>query len=203
MGQGYASARLRIGFVTVLVAALGMTLAVGSSGAGAAGSDRAVAAKKCKKAHKGAASAKKRKCAKKHVLAIPGPLVRATITWPAGEVDLHAFDASGNRSGINNPCSSNPCPMFEGIPNAVHSPDANNGGTETFTDNIFVQGGTTNREFAYLLCVYDATTVTFTGVNALGQSQTLPIVSGAGEEHALTLPGGPQVPGVPGSRCPT
>jgi hypothetical protein len=125
---------------------------------------------------------------------IPGPLVRATVTWPAGEVDLHAFDASGNRSGIAFPCSSNPCPMAEGIPNAVHSADANNGGSETFTDNIFVQGGSANREFAYLVCFYTSTTVNVTVVNRLGQSQAIPITDTSGGGHTVSTPTGPQVP---------
>jgi hypothetical protein len=36
--------------------------------------------------------------------------------------------------------------------------------------------------------------VSFTGVNALGQSQTLPVTGNDGEQHTLTLPTGPQVP---------
>jgi hypothetical protein len=159
-----------------LVAALGLSVVVGPASAGASRDARAVIAKKkCKKAKKGAVTAKKKKCKHRHVLSIPGPIVRATITWPSGEIDLHAFDAAGNRSGIAVPCNANPCSISEGIPDATHSPDSNNGGSETFTDNIFVQGGATNREFAYAICFYTDTTVTFTGVNRLGQSQTLPI----------------------------
>jgi hypothetical protein len=179
------------------------SLLVGSvvSSAGAAGNTRAVTAKKkkCKKAKKGVVSAKKKKCKKKHVLTIPGPIVRATITWPSGEVDLHAFDAAGNRSGISFPCSSTPCAIAEGIPNATHSPDSNNGGSETFTDNIFIRGGTTNREFAYAVCFYTNTTVSFTGVNRFGQSQTLSLpFSSTGQ--FVTATGGP---GVPASfNCP-
>jgi hypothetical protein len=177
-----------------LVAALGLTVVAGPASAGASRDARAVVAKKkCKKAKKGAVSAKKKKCKKNHVLAIPGPLVRGTITWPSGQVDLHAFDASGNRSGIVFPCSLSVCPMTEGIPNGAHSPDVA-GGTESFTDNIFVQGGAANREFAYAVCFYASATVSFTGVNALGQSQTLPVTGNDGEQHTLTLPTGPQVP---------
>jgi hypothetical protein len=188
-----------------LVAALTMTLTVSVAGAGAtqarniAGAktrDAVAAKKKCKKKKKGVTSAKKKKCKRKHVLSLPGPIVRATISWPAGEVDLHAFDAAGNRSGIAFPCSTLPCPMSEGIPNATHSPDANNGGSETFTDNIFVKGGSANREFAYAVCFYtsESTTVTFTIVNRLGQSQSLPITDSAGGGHAITVTGGPAVP---------
>jgi hypothetical protein len=179
--------------VIALIATLGLTLSASVAGAGAAGSHGAVAAKKkCKKAKKGAATAKK-KCRKKHVLALPGPLVRGTITWSTGQVDLHAFDASGNRSGIVFPCSTAVCPIVEGIPNATHSPDVA-GGSESFTDNIFVHGGVANREFAYALCFYDSASVSFTGVNRLGQSQTLPVNGLAGELHTLTITGGPGVP---------
>jgi hypothetical protein len=180
--------------VIALVAVLGLAVLAGGT-ASASGSSRAVAAKKkCKKAKKGAVSAKKKKCKKKkHVLALPGPLVRGSISWPSGQVDLHAFDSSGNRSGIVLPCSTAVCSISEGIPNATHSPDVA-GGTESFTDNIFVAGGATNREFAYALCFYDDASVNFTGVNSLGQSQTLPVNGLAGEGHTVTVPGGPGVP---------
>jgi hypothetical protein len=187
--------------VIALVAVLGLTLSVSVAGAGATGSRGAVVAKKKCKKKKGVRSAKKKKCKKKHVLSIPGPLVRATITWPSGEVDLHAFDSAGNRSGIAFPCPSNPCAITEGIPNGTHSPDSNNGGSETFTDNIFVKGGSANREFAYLICFYASTTVNFTGVNRFGQSQTIPITDVSGTGHTLTVTGGPSVPASFG--CPT
>jgi hypothetical protein len=181
---------------TLAILLLTASLLVGSvaSSAGAAGGRDAravVAKKKCKK-KKGVKTAKKRKC--KHKLSLPGPIVRATITWSSGEVDLHAFDSAGNRSGIAPGCSSTNCPMAEGIPNATHSPDANNGGTEFFTDNIFVRGGRANREFGYAVCFYNDASVSFTGVNALGQSQTIPVNGLAGEGHSVTLPSGPQVP---------
>jgi len=169
-----------------LAALLALTVAIPATGAGAASPGKAVAAKKCKKK-------KKKKC-KKHVLSLPGPIVRATISWASGDVDLYAFDASGNRSGAAPGCSIGPCPISEGIPNAVHSPDAINGGAENFTDNIFIRGGTTNREFAYAVCFYADATVTFTGVNRFGQSQTLPVSGVAGEGHSLTTTGGPPVP---------
>jgi hypothetical protein len=184
-----------------LVAALTVTPSVSVAGAGATPTRNAVAAKKKCKKKKGVTAAKKKKCKKKkHVLSIPGPIVRATISWPSGEVDLHAFDAAGNHSGIAVPCSTLPCPIAEGIPNATHSPDANNGGSETFTDNIFVKGGPANREFAYAICFYDSTTVTFTGVNRLGQSQSIPITDGPGGGHSITATGGPAVPSSFG--CP-
>ena len=181
MEKGSSSRPGRRWVVIALVALLALAVAIPAESAGAS-PGRAVAAKKCKKK-------KHRKCKKHHVLAIPGPLVRATISWPSGEVDLHAFDASGNRSGVVFPCSTQPCPIVEGIPNAVHSPDVNFGGTETFTDNIFVQGGVTNREFAYAVCFYTSTTVTFTGVNKFGQSNSLAITDTAGGLHFLTIPG--------------
>jgi hypothetical protein len=180
--------------VIALVAALGLTLSVSVAGAGATGSRSAVVAKKKCKKKKGVTSAKKKKCKRKHVISLPGPLVRGSITWPAGQVDLHAFDASGNRSGIVFPCNTATCAISEGIPNATHSPDLSNGGTESFTDNIFVHGGSANREFGYAICFYNNATVSFTGVNALGQSQTLTVNGLNNEEHTVTLPTGPQVP---------
>jgi hypothetical protein len=187
----------------LITASLLVGTVAASAGAAGGGDARAVVAKKkCKKKKKGVRSAKKKKCKKKHVLTIPGPIVRATITWPAGEVDLHAFDSSGNRSGIAFPCSSSPCAITEGIPNATHSPDSGNGGSENFTDNIFVKGGSANREFAYAVCFYTDTTVSFTGVNKFGQSQTLPVTGTAGDgTHTLTVTGGPPVPSTFG--CPT
>jgi hypothetical protein len=185
----------RVGAIA-LAATLALTVALGAGSAGAAGPGHAVAAKKCKKKKRGFHSARK-KCKKKihnTPVLIPGPLVRATITWPAGEVDLHAFDASGDRSGIAFPCSTNPCPITEGIPSASHSVDSNNGGSETFTDLIFFQGGTTNREFAYLICFYTSTTVNATVVNRAGQTQTIPMTDTAGGGHTLSTPSGPQVP---------
>jgi hypothetical protein len=179
--------------ILLLTASLLVGSVAASAGAAGGGDARAVVAKKkCKKKKKGVKTAKKRKC--KHKLSLPGPIVRATITWSSGEVDLHAFDASGNRSGIIQGCSTTNCPMAEGIPNATHSPDANNGGTEFFTDNIFVRGGRANREFGYAICFYNDASVSFTGVNALGQSQTIPVNGLSGEGHSVTLPTGPQVP---------
>ncbi len=127
--------------------------------------------------------------------------MRATISWPSGEVDLHAFDTAGNRSGIAFPCPTSPCPITEGIPNASHSADANNGGAETFTDNVFVKGGRKNREFAYAVCFYTSTTVVFTGVNRFGQSESIPITDSSGGGHSLTVTGGPGVPASFG--CPS
>jgi len=187
--------------VIALVALLSLAVvAAGSSPAASRPGDAVAAKKKCKK-KKGFRTAKKKKC-KKHVLTIPGPIVRATISWPAGEVDLHAFDSAGNRSGIAFPCTSNPCPIAEGIPSATHSPDSNNGGTETFTDNIFIRNGTTNREFAYAICYYTNTTVTFTGVNRFGQSQTLSIPDSSGSGQNVTATGGPSVPASFGCPAP-
>ena len=87
----------------------------------------------------------------------PGPLVRATVSWPAGEVDLHAFDASREPDAVGLPLHVNPGPVASrAFPNAVHSTaTSSNGGSESFTDNIFVIGGSANREFATSACFYD------------------------------------------------
>jgi hypothetical protein len=172
-----------------------------ASGAGSA--TTAVAKKKCKKGFKKVKVKGKVKCKKKKpvVVVLPGPLVRGTINWNAAEeVDLHAYDSSGNHSGWIGP---GPTDIAQGIPNATHSPDANGvttGKTESFTDNIFLQGGTTNREFTFAACFYDAAnTGSFIGVASNGQSTTIPITTGAispgsYQEIVFQVPGGPAPP---------
>jgi hypothetical protein len=173
-----------------------------ASGAGHA--TAAVAKKKCKKGFKKVKVKGKTKCKKKKspvVVVLPGPLVRGTINWNAAdEVDLHAYDSSGNHSGwVEVPTPG----VVQGIPNATHSPDANGtttGKTESFTDNIFLQGGTANREFTYVACFYDAAnTGSFIGVASNGQSTTIPVTTGAispGSYQAIIfqVPGGPAPP---------
>jgi uncharacterized protein YfaP (DUF2135 family) len=182
--------------VVALVAAFGLTLSLSTAGAGAAGTGHAIAAKKCKKHKRSAASAKKKKCKlKKVVLPAPGPMVRGTLTWSAGsaEIDLHAFDASGNHAGwdfnVNPPNGS----LVNNIPNARHNGDVGpSGGSETFTDDIFVVGGPANREFSYVACIYGSNTATFTGVAKTGQTSSVPL-TGPGS-FSLTVPGGPPIP---------
>jgi hypothetical protein len=179
--------------VIALVAALGLAVVAGGSAA-ASGPGHAVAAKKCKK-KRSASSAKKKKCKRKRiVLPSPAPLVRGTLTWSGGtgpsEVDLHAFDSSGNHTGWINSTTG----VVNGIPNAVHSGDATGAsGTETFTDNIFVMGGATNREFSYVACVYSPSpsSVTFTGVASTGTTSSVAVGPGG---TALSVPGGPPIP---------
>jgi hypothetical protein len=187
---------------------LGLAIAAGGTSAAATGSGRAVEAKKCKKAKKGAVSAKKKKCKKVHhvVLPAPGPLVRATLSWSANhEVDLHAFDPSGNHAGwdfnVNPPNGT----LVNNIPNARHNGDVGPpGGTESFTDGIFVTGGPSNREFSYVACLYvspggpGSYTATFTGVTKTGISSSVSLDGPA--SYTLTTPGGPAVPD-PGSVC--
>jgi hypothetical protein len=187
----------RVWTLAILLVAASLLVGSVASSAGAAGNSRAVTAKKkCKKAKKGAVSAKKKKCKKVHHLALPAPLVRGTISFPSGNVDLNAYDASGNHSGFAQSCPTVPCDVINGIPNTSHSADAFNGGTETFTDNIFVLGGPANREFSYVLCFYTDASVTFTGVTRDGQPQTIPVTDSAGFADTLTPPGGPPTPDV-------
>jgi hypothetical protein len=186
-----------------LMALLGLTVTVGAGTAIASSSGETVAVaakKKCKKAKKGAVSAKKKKC-KRHAVSLPAPapLTRATISWPAGQgdVDLHAFDASGNQSGfVGAPTNA----IVQGIPNSTHSPDSTDGGSESFTDNTFVVRGPANREFSYVLCFYDAASVTFTGVTRAGTSSSLVINGAMNSEHSVTTSGGPPIPS--GFTCP-
>jgi hypothetical protein len=188
--------------VLALVALLGLAMTFATTSASNASDGHAVAAKKkCKKkGKKSAAAAKKKKCKKKKaqpqpvVLPSPAPLVRATVTWsnetPApDDIDLHAFDSSGNHAGYEGAAG-----VVDHIANTSHSADAQDGGTESFTDNIFVLGGPDNREFAYALCFYTDTTATFTGVTKTGQSETAPVTGFTNSQINITIPGGPPVP---------
>jgi hypothetical protein len=192
--------------VIALVGALGLMVVASGSNAVGSGPGHAVTAKKCKKHKRSAAASKKKKCKKvRHVvLPAPGPLVRATLAWSApDEVDLHAFDASGNHAGWVN------TGVVQGIPNAHHGGDLGPGGpSETFIDDIFVVGGPSNREFSYVACLYDGPgpgdyTATFTGVTKTGATSTLPLAatpSDGTDVYTLTTPGGPAIPN-PGAVC--
>jgi hypothetical protein len=188
-----------------LVALLGLAVTAVSSSAVASGPGRAIEAKKkCKKKHKRSAQSAKKKCKKVRHVVLPAPLVRATLSWSAGsEVDLHAYDASGNHAGFvaTSPTTGS---VFQGIPSAHHSGDVGPGGPqETFTDDIFVAGGVANREFSYIACLYDFPSATpysasFTGVTKTGQSSSVPLSGPAA--YTLTVAGGPAVPS-PSSVC--
>jgi hypothetical protein len=194
----------------VLVALLGLTIALVTVSASHASAGHAVAAKKfkCKKKkHRSATSSKKKKKCKKvkHVvLPAPGPVARGILAWTANdEVDLHAFDASGNHAGwdynVNPPFGA----LVNNIPNGRHLGDVGAGGpAETFSDDIFVRGGPSNREFAYVACLYDdgdvPYTATFTGATRTGFLSSVSL-DGPGV-YTLTTPGGPAVPN-PGSVC--
>jgi len=197
--------------VVALVASLGLAVLAGGSNAVASGDDQAISAKKkCKKGKKSAVTAKKKKCKKGQqlqqvVLPAPAPLVRATLSWSANnEVDLHAYDANGNHDGWSQPNSSGT--VLQNIPNAHHSGDFGGatGGTETFTDDIFVVGGPSNREFSYIACLFEFAsganyTATFTGVSRNGTSTTLQLQGTPGDGRdadVITVPGGPPVPNV-------
>jgi hypothetical protein len=207
MNSAATSLPARRWILFALVALLGLTITAGGASAVASGPGHAIPAKKkCKKAKKGAASAKKKKCKKKRpalpvtpvqLPPAPAPIVRATLSWSADvEVDLHAFDSSGDHSGWVNGTG-----VVQGIPNATHNGDAGPGGPfESFTDNIFVAGGLTNREFAYVACIYDVASATFTEVTSDGQTLSTPPLSGPGQ-IGLTVTGGPSVPAT--FTCPS
>jgi hypothetical protein len=185
-----------------LVALLGVTLALVTITASHARTGQpghaVVAKKKCKKGKKSATAAKKKKkCKKVHHLPLPAPLVRATLSWTASdEVDLHAFDASGNHAGWDFGVDG----VVNNIPNGRHSGDSGgaSGGTETFTDDIFVVGGPANREFSYIACLYDSAptgndyTASFTGVSKGGAPTNLAL-DGPGI-YTLSVTGGPALP---------
>jgi hypothetical protein len=181
-----------------LVALLGLTLALVTVSAGHAKAGHAVAAKKkCKKKHRSASSAKKKKCKKKvHrvVLPAPGPVVRASLTWSASdEVDLHAFDPSGNHAGWDFGVNG----VVNNIPSAHHNGDIGPaGGTESFTDDIYVVGGPSNREFTYVACLTnfpspDPYSATFSAVSKDGSTDSRSL-SGPGI-WVVGFPGGPAI----------
>jgi hypothetical protein len=185
-----------------LAGLLGLTLALAGVAAGQASSRAAghavVAKKKCKKKkHRSASSAKKKKCKKKvHrvVLPPPGPVVRATLSWTANnEVDLHAFDASGNQAGWVNSVNG----VVNNIPSAHQNGDIGpTGGTESFTDDIYVVGGPSNREFTYVACLFDFPdgdpySATFSAVARDGSTDSRTL--DGPETWVVGFPGGPVV----------
>ena len=197
------SARRFVSLGVALIALVALTVSLGT-GAASAGPGHAVTAKKkCKKKkHHSASSAKKKKCKKVHhiVLPAPAPLVRATLAWGTGpEVDLHAFDPSGNHAGWDSGVNG----VVNNIPSAHHNGDIGpSGGTESFTDDIYVLGGPANREFSYVACLYDGPspsdyTATFTGVSKGGTTTTLTLdgtPSNGPDVYTVSVPGGPAVP---------
>jgi uncharacterized protein YfaP (DUF2135 family) len=196
---------VRAWILVALVALLGMTVAAGAGSAAASAPGHAVTAKKKCKKHKRSASSskKKKKCKKKHnsvvILPAPAPLVRASLSWSApDEVDLHAFDASGNHAGWNFGVDG----VVNNIPSAHHNGDIGPiGGTESFTDDIYVIGGPSNREFSYVACLYDNGSenyvADFTGVTRDGTTTTLHLdgtPSDGPDIYTVSAPGGPAVP---------
>jgi hypothetical protein len=197
MAGDFGTQRRRIVAALGLFAVLALIVGLMAAPAASAGGSTATIAKKkfkCKKGFKKVKVKGKRKCKKKPpvVVILPAPLVRGTLSWnEAEEVDLHAYDAGGNHSGYVTPA------LQQNIPNSTHSPDVNgvNGKSETFTDNIFLAGGTTNREFTYVGCFYGTVTGTFTGVASNGQVTTLPFSEGPADSSIVyQVPGGPAPP---------
>ena len=199
------SARRFVSLGVALIALVALTVSLGT-GAASAGPGHAVTAKKkCKKKkkhHSASSAKKKKKCKKVHhvVLPAPAPLIRATLAWGTGpEVDLHAFDPSGNHAGWDFGVNG----VVNNIPSAHHNGDIGpSGGTESFTDDIYVLGGPANREFGYVACLYDGPspsdyTATFTGVSKGGTTTTLTLdgtPSNGPDVYTLSVPGGPAVP---------
>jgi hypothetical protein len=146
------SARRFVSLGVALIALVALTVSLGT-GAASAGPGHAVTAKKkCKKAKKGAVSAKKKKC-KRHKTVVPPattppvtqpavPTTRASITWDTSdEVDMHVFDAAGNHAFYDD--------SF-GIPDADEEDQSTAGGPETFVDNL----SPSTRTFTVYLCLY-------------------------------------------------
>jgi uncharacterized protein YfaP (DUF2135 family) len=159
------------------------------------------AKKKCKKAKKGAVSAKKKKC--KHKKRAPvvtppattpaspsGPTTRASITWDTtDEVDMHTFDASGDQSGYTGPGGT----FGQGIPNAHAQDQSTDGGPETFVDNL----SPSTRTFTVYVCLYgyDSTAPVHTDVHVVanitdpgGSHRSIPVtLDHVGDEAFVTV----------------
>jgi hypothetical protein len=152
--QKGSSARRFVSLGVALVALVALTVSLGAGAASAGPGHAETSKKKCKKAKKGAVSAKHKKCKHKKqatVVAPPatttppaasGPTTRASITWDtADEVDLHVYDAAGNHAFWDDSSA---------IPNADEEDQTNDGGPETFTD----KDSPSTRTFTLYVCLY-------------------------------------------------
>jgi hypothetical protein len=160
--------RRRAFAIPALVAIGALTIAVIAGPAASASGGHAVAAKKkkCKKKKSSAESAKKKKCKKKKKTV--APVVRATLVWSNGgsddvDMDLFAFDASGNQAGDGS----------DTIPSSTLSPDLTGpAGTETFTDLAFNQKRPLSFGVCYMVGGSVHTDYTITFITADGVSHT-------------------------------
>jgi hypothetical protein len=148
------SARRFVSLGVALIALVALTVSLGA-GAASAGPGHAVTSKKkCKKAKKGAVSAKKKKCKHKRATvvtppattpALPsGPTTRASITWDTtDQVDMHVYDSSGHHAFYG---------AAGGIPGAIErdQPEGSLGVPETFAD----LRSPSTRTFTVYICLY-------------------------------------------------
>jgi hypothetical protein len=188
-----------------LIATLALTITATVGGAASADPVAQTAGlKKClKKAKKIQDPVKrkqaKKKCKKKQGTTPPGtttntPLVRATLTWSGGDasdadLDLFAFDASGNRAGNGS----------DTIPLSTLSPDVTGqAGSETFTDQAFNQ----HRGFSFAVCYTVGgsahTPFTITYVTADGATHTDSQNPGSSFHYDYPADGVP----IPSGYCP-
>jgi|tagenome__1003787_1003787.scaffolds.fasta_scaffold20987254_2 hypothetical protein len=168
-----------------------ITATVGGSASASSG-NAAAAKKKCKKHKKQADSAKKKKCKKKKGTTVENTVVRATLTWGPTDVDpsaddadldLHAFDASGNAAGNGS----------DAIPSTTLSPDiTGRSGTETITDLVADQ----HRGLSFGVCYFVGGSVhtqfTITYVTADGVTHT--DTQRPGSSFHFEYPGGAPIP---------
>ncbi len=189
-----------------LVALLGLTLALVTVTTGHASAGHAVTAKKkCKKKkHRSASSRRRRRSARRSCTRWscrrPAPLVRATLSWSpaASEVDLHAFDCQrqSRRLGLQGEPPERMSREQHPERASQRGRGSSAGRSESFTDDIYVIGGPSNREFSYVACLYDGPrryTATFTGVTRGGHDVHSVSLSGP-DAISLTTAGGPPIP---------
>jgi hypothetical protein len=173
-----ASSRWTMIVVAVLAFVTVFALAGASGGTAAA-----KPAKKCKKAKRAAVAKKCKKGKAKPAapapvptvtLPPPGPMARMTISWSQTvDVDLYAYDAQNRAAAADSKGGM----VDDAIPDTSHSPNATAGGSETFTDNTFVAGGS-NRAFGYLICFFGDASVNVSEVGPDGSATKFSVIGG-------------------------
>jgi hypothetical protein len=168
----------------VILAIFAMTI---SSSAGATASGAGAAKKKCKKRHSAKTKCTHKK--KRKVDRRTSPVIRATLTWGNGasdaDVDLHVFDANGNRAG--NGSNTIPLSSFSGD---VSGP----AGSETFTDALFTSQAA--RDLSFGVCysagrvAHRSFTITYLTADGVIHGDT----QSAGSSSHYEYPGGAPIP---------
>jgi hypothetical protein len=170
-----------------ILAIFAMTISNSAGATANAPGGAGAAKKKCTKRH----SAKK-KCThkkKRKADAPTSPVIRAMLTWGNGasgaDVDLHVFDANGNRAG--NGSNTIPLSSFSGD---VSGP----AGSETFTDALFTPQAA--RDLSFGVCysagglAHPTFTITYLTADGVIHGDT----ESPGSSSHFDYPGGAPIP---------